>query len=176
MRAAENKKHVKRDPLLRQKYLLNVSNSWLIYEKSIKHMTTKQYRDWDRCPLPPSDAVRTQKTLFLRIFIVQYYNIFKKIRPSGNLKFNYLGILKTKKLRILMGIILLIFLKLKFHSKYFGLLWVNWNFILWPPCYGKINYDWKWVTFSWKPVKFVSKANFSALAIMAGVIPSGRVR
>jgi len=32
-------------------------------------------------PLPPSDAVRKQKTLFYRTFLVQYCHIFKKFTP-----------------------------------------------------------------------------------------------
>ena len=53
---------------------------------------------------------------------------FDKYHPSGNLKFNNLGIFQSLKLRILMEKFLSISLKLNFawfHSKYFGLLWVN---------------------------------------------------
>jgi len=39
---------------------------------------------------------------------------FKKYHPSGNMKFNYLGIFQNLKLRILMGKILSISLKLNF--------------------------------------------------------------
>jgi len=39
---------------------------------------------------------------------------FKKYHPSGNLKFNSLGFFQSLKLRILMGKILLISLKLNF--------------------------------------------------------------
>jgi len=41
-------------------------------------------------------------------------SLFQKYHPSGHLKFNYLGIFKRLKLRILMGKILLIPLELNF--------------------------------------------------------------
>jgi len=45
-------------------------------------------------PLPPSDAVRKQKNLFPRIFLVQYCH--KLINhPSGKLKFNVSGIFQS---------------------------------------------------------------------------------
>jgi len=47
----------------------------------------------------------------------------KKYHPYGNLKFNYLGIFQSLKLRILMEKNPFNFSE--FHSKYFGLLWVN---------------------------------------------------
>jgi len=51
-------------------------------------------------PLPPSDAVRQQKkNIFEDLF--SSVSQFKKYRPSGNLKFNNLGILPSLKLRIL---------------------------------------------------------------------------
>jgi len=50
---------------------------------------------------------------------------FKKYHPSGNLKFNNLGIFKSLKLRILTGKNPFNFSEAKFHSKYFGLLWVK---------------------------------------------------
>jgi len=50
---------------------------------------------------------------------------FKKYHPSGNLKFDYLGIFLSLKLRILLEKILSISLELKFNSKCFGLLWVK---------------------------------------------------
>jgi len=56
---------------------------------------------------------------------------FKKYHPSGNLIFNYLGIFQSLKLRILMEKILSMSLKPN-YTKYFGLLWVNFeqtNFI-----------------------------------------------
>jgi len=48
---------------------------------------------------------------------------FKKYHPSGNLKFNYVGIFQSLKLRILMEKILSI--SAEFHSTYFGQLWVK---------------------------------------------------
>jgi len=69
-------------------------------------------------PLPPSDAVRQQKILFKRISSV--LSQFKKYHPSGNLKFNYSGILQSLKLRILMEKILPISLKLNFTPNTFG--------------------------------------------------------
>jgi len=51
-------------------------------------------------PLPPSDAVRQQKKIFLRIFSVHIVSILK-YHPSGNLKFYNLRISKSLKLRIL---------------------------------------------------------------------------
>jgi len=52
---------------------------------------------------------------------------FKKYHPSGNLKFNNLGIFQSLKFRILMEKIFHYF-KAKFHSKYFGLLWAETKF------------------------------------------------
>ena len=49
---------------------------------------------------------------------------FKKHQPSGNIKFNNLGIFQSLKLRILMDKILPISLKLNFTQN-FGLLRVN---------------------------------------------------
>jgi len=45
---------------------------------------------------------------------------FKKYHPSGNLKFNYLGIFQSSKLRILMEKILSISLKLNFTPNTLG--------------------------------------------------------
>jgi len=50
---------------------------------------------------------------------------FKKYHPSGNLKFNYLGIFQSLKLLILMQKNTFNFPKAEFHSKYFGLFWVD---------------------------------------------------
>jgi len=50
---------------------------------------------------------------------------FKKHHPSGNIKFNNLGTFKSFKLRILMGKKPSNFSYAKFHTKYFGLLWVS---------------------------------------------------
>jgi len=50
---------------------------------------------------------------------------FSKYHPFGNLKFDYLGISQSLKLRILMEKILSISLKLNFTPNTFGLLWVK---------------------------------------------------
>jgi len=50
---------------------------------------------------------------------------FKKYHPSGNRKFNYLGIFQSLKLRILMGKILLISLKLNFTPNTLGCYGLN---------------------------------------------------
>ena len=51
---------------------------------------------------------------------------FKNYHPSGNLKFNNLGILQILKLRIVVEKKTCSnFSKATFHSKYFGMLWVN---------------------------------------------------
>jgi len=57
-------------------------------------------------PLPPSDAVRKQKKNILEDRFSSVLSQFKKYRPSGNLKFNNLGIFQSLKLRILMEKIL----------------------------------------------------------------------
>jgi len=71
-------------------------------------------------PLPPSDAVRKQGKSFCRIFSVHFLSRLKKYHPPGNLKFNYLGIFQSLKLRILMEIILPISLKLNFTPNNLG--------------------------------------------------------
>jgi len=43
-------------------------------------------------PLPPSDAVRKQKKSILEVFFSSVLSQFKKYHPSGNPKFNNLGI------------------------------------------------------------------------------------
>jgi len=50
---------------------------------------------------------------------------FKKYHPFGNLKFIYLSISQSLKLRNSMEKILPISLEKEFHSEYFGLLWVK---------------------------------------------------
>jgi len=50
----------------------------------------------------------------MAIFFIQYCQNLKKYHPSGNLKFNNLGIFPSLKLRILMGKIPPIPLKLNF--------------------------------------------------------------
>ena len=63
-------------------------------------------------PLSPSDAVRKQKNLE-DVFSSLSLKI-RKYHPSGNLKFNNLGIFKSLKLRNLMVKILRISPKLNF--------------------------------------------------------------
>jgi len=53
-------------------------------------------------PLPPSDAVRKQKKNILEDLFSSELSQFEKYRPSGNLKFYYLGIFQSLNLRILM--------------------------------------------------------------------------
>jgi len=59
---------------------------------------------WILNPLPPSDAVRQEKKNILEdVFSSQsVLSQLKKYHPSGNLKFNYLGISQSLKLRISM--------------------------------------------------------------------------
>jgi len=66
---------------------------------------------------------QTEKKYFRGSF--QLLSQFKTYQPSGNLKFNNLGFSKSLKLRILMGKSPSNFSKAKFHSKYFGRLWVK---------------------------------------------------
>jgi len=69
-------------------------------------------------PLPPSDTVRKlKKNIFFYFSIV---TILKKYHPYRNLKFNYLGIFQSLKLRILMEKILSIPLKLNFTPNTLG--------------------------------------------------------
>jgi len=46
-------------------------------------------------PLPPSDAVRKQKKNILGDLLSLVLSQFKKYHPSGNLKFNNLGVSKA---------------------------------------------------------------------------------
>jgi len=55
---------------------------------------------------------------------------FKKYLPSGDLKFNNLGILRSLKLRIFVEKNPSNFSQAKFHSKYFGMLWDE-NLLYW---------------------------------------------
>jgi len=72
-------------------------------------------------PLPPSDAVRKQKKIFYRISSAHYcHNLKKKHHLSGNLKFYYLGIFQSLKLRIGMEKFLSISLKLNFTPHTLG--------------------------------------------------------
>jgi len=53
-------------------------------------------------PLPPSDAIRQLEKFILGDFLSSVLSEFKKYHPSGNLKFNNVGIFQSSKLRILM--------------------------------------------------------------------------
>jgi len=64
-------------------------------------------------PLPPSDS-ETKKKINLEDLFSSVFSKFKKYHPSGNLKFNNLGIFQSLKLRNLMGKILRISLRLYF--------------------------------------------------------------
>jgi len=50
-------------------------------------------------PLPPNEAVRKQKKNILEDLFSSILSKFQKYHPSGNLKFNNSGILKSLKLR-----------------------------------------------------------------------------
>jgi len=67
--------------------------------------------------------LETEKIILENLFSSVMLQL-KKYHPSGNLKCNNLGIFQGLKLRILMERTLTISLA-KFHSKYFGLLWVK---------------------------------------------------
>jgi len=75
-------------------------------------------------PQPASKAVRKQKNLVKRIFLVQYCHNLKNITPLEASKFNNLGIFQSLKLRILMEKVS-DFSPAKFHSKYFGSQWAK---------------------------------------------------
>jgi len=75
-------------------------------------------------PSTPSVAVRKQKIFILDDLFHSVLSKLKKYHPSGNLKFNNLGIFPSLKLRILMGKIPPIPLKLNFTPNdlgYYGL-------------------------------------------------------
>jgi len=65
-------------------------------------------------PLPPSDAVSLTEKNILEYLFSWVLSQFKKYHPSGNLKFNYLGISQSLKLLISMEKIISISLKLYF--------------------------------------------------------------
>jgi len=71
-------------------------------------------------PLPPSDAVRKQKKNILEDLFSRELSQFKNYHPTGNLKFNNLGIFQSLKLRNLVGKILPISLKLDFTPNTLG--------------------------------------------------------
>jgi len=61
-----------------------------------------------------------RKKNILEYLISLVLSQFKKYHPSGNLKFNYLSIFQRLKVRILMGKILSISLKLNFTPNTLG--------------------------------------------------------
>jgi len=71
-------------------------------------------------PLPPSDAFRKLKKKYFRGFFSLVLSHLKKYHPSGNMKFNYLGISRGLKLRVLVRKILSISLKLNFTPNNLG--------------------------------------------------------
>jgi len=71
-------------------------------------------------PHPPSNAVQKQEKFNLEDLFSSVLSQFKKYRPSGNLKFNNLGIFQSIKLRIFMGKFLSISLKLNFSPNTLG--------------------------------------------------------
>jgi len=79
-------------------------------------------------PLPPSDAVRQQKNIFYRLFSVQYCHNLKRYRPHENLKLKFFGIIRSLKLRSIMGKIILISPKLDFTLNSLGCYELKWKF------------------------------------------------
>jgi len=79
-------------------------------------------------PYKPTTAQRcrsaTEKFILEDLFSL-VMSQFKKYRPPGNLKFNYLGIFQSLKLRILMGKFLSISLKLNFTPNTLGCYGLN---------------------------------------------------
>jgi len=92
-----------------------------------RHTTTI---GWPRAPdlthQPPAMPFGNRKKNTLEDLFRSVLSQFKKYRPSGNLKFNYLGIFQSSKLRILMGKILTISLKVNFTINTLG--WYGLNF------------------------------------------------
>jgi len=76
-------------------------------------------------PLPPSDAVRKERRFILEDLFRAVLSQFKKYHPSQNLKFNYLGIFQSLKLRIILGKIPPISLKLNFNPNTLGCYGLN---------------------------------------------------
>jgi len=70
-------------------------------------------------PLPPSDAVRKYKNYFRGSFELSIVTV-SKISPSGNLKFNNLGIFQSLKLRFSKEKFLPISLMLNFTPNILG--------------------------------------------------------
>jgi len=70
--------------------------------------------------LLPSDVVRWQKKNILEDLFSSVLSQFKKSHPSGNMKFNNLGLFHSLKLRNLIGKLLWISLKLNFTLNTLG--------------------------------------------------------
>jgi len=71
----------------------------------------------------PTNAQRSHsatESFILEYLLSSVLSQFQKYHPSGNLKFNYLGIFQSLKLRIVMGKILSISLKLNFSPNTLG--------------------------------------------------------
>jgi len=73
----------------------------------------------------PAIPLGNGKKYFRGSFQISIWSQFKEYHPSGNQKFNNLGIFQSLKLRILMEKILPISPKLNFTPNTLGLLWVN---------------------------------------------------
>jgi len=71
-------------------------------------------------PLPPSDAVRKQKKSILEDLSSSVLSQSKKYHPTGNFKFNNLGIFQSLKFRTLMEKILPTSLKINFFPNTLG--------------------------------------------------------
>jgi len=74
------------------------------------------------CPAMPFG---NRKKYFRVSFQFSIVTIHKKYHPSGNLKFNYLGIFQSLKLRIFVGKIISISLKLNFTPNTLGCYGLN---------------------------------------------------
>jgi len=77
----------------------------------------------------PTMPVGNSEKRYLRVFSVQYRHNSKNIAPPpGNLKFDYLGIFQSLKLRISLGKILPISLQQNFTPNTLGchMCWFNW--------------------------------------------------
>jgi len=82
------------------------------------------YLENDLNPLPPNDAARKQKSILEDLF-GSVSSQFKKYHPSGNRKFNYLGIFQRLKLRNLIVKIHQKSLYLNFTSNILGCYGLN---------------------------------------------------
>ena len=98
--------------------------------KRLLYLFALQKRAFVINPLSPSDGVHKQKKNILEDLLSSVLSQLKKNHPPRRLKFYYLSIYQSLKLRISMGKKPLNFSWAKFHSKYFGLLWVNYRLLL----------------------------------------------